>query len=213
VRVVVFGASGRLGASIVDELIHRHHTVLAAIRPGRRKSPIEKRLTTVTADVTDPDAIVAATRGADAVISAIGPSEGGEPGIVSTAARSLLKGLRDAGVPRLVVVGGAGSLEVRPGVQLLETPDYPPEWKAVALAHREALAIYREDKELDWTVVTPAALIETGKRTGHYRAGGDGLLVDAKGRSQISVADFAVAVVDEVETPRHIRRRFTVASA
>jgi uncharacterized protein len=213
VRVVVFGADGRLGAAAVDELLRRHHTVRAVIRPGKRRPPVEKRVTTVSADVTDPEAVAVAVRGAEAVISAIGPGAGEAPHVITSAARSLIEGMRSAGVARVVVVGGAGSLEVRPGLELLDTPDFPPEWKGAALAHRDALGIFRDETELEWTVVSPAANVTPGHRTGHYRAGGDGLLVDGKGRSEISAEDFAVALVDEVETPRHIRRRFTVANA
>jgi uncharacterized protein len=213
VRVVVFGANGRLGSSIVDELVRRNHSVRAVVRAGKRRPSEVPGRTTVVADVTDPEAVAKATLGADAVISAIGPATEPSPTVITAAARALLSGVRAAGVSRLIIVGGAGSLEVRPGVQLMETPEFPPEWKAVAAAHREALGTYRDEKDLEWTVVSPAANIEAGPRTGHYRAGGDGLLVDANGDSRISVPDFAVAVVDEVETPRHIRRRFTVASA
>ena len=212
-RVVVFGANGRIGAAVVDELLRRHHTVRAVIRPGKQKPPIEKRLTTAMADVTDEDEVESVVRGADAVISAVGPTADSDPSMLVGAARALRRGLSAAGVSRLIVVGGAGSLEVRPGVQLLETRDFPTAWMPVALAHREALSVYRDEKQLDWTVVSPAAEVTVGARTGHYRAGGDGLLVDSHGRSHVSITDFAVAVVDEVETPRHIRRRFTVATS
>jgi uncharacterized protein len=210
---VVFGADGRLGASAVRELLRRHHTVRAVIRPGKRRGPAEKEVTTVAADVTDPASVAEAVRGADAVISAIGPGTAGAAQVITSAARSLIDGLRAGGVTRLVVVGGAGSLEVRPGVQLLDTPSFPAAWKGAAIAHRDALGVFRGETDLEWTVVSPAATVTTGARTGHYRAGGDGLLVDAKGRSEISTEDLAVALVDEVETPRHIRRRFTVANA
>lgn len=212
-RVVVFGAEGRLGRSAVDELVRRHHSVRAVIRPGKRRPPVESQVTIVVGDVTNSKAVADSVRGSDAVISAIGPGTTGTPHVITTAARSLIEGLHSAGVARLVVVGGAGSLEVRPGVQLLDTPDFPPAWKGAALAHREALGVFRGETELDWTVVSPAATVTASGRTGHYRAGGDGLLVDGKGRSEISVEDLAVALVDEVETPRHIRRRFTVANA
>ncbi len=212
-RVVVFGASGRIGAAVVDELLRRHHTVRAVIRPGKRRPAIEKRVTTVMADATDPEEVASSVRGADTVISAVGPGAEEGPQVIIEAAHGLVEGVRHAGIGRLILVGGAGSLEVRPGVLLLETPDFPAAWKPAALAHREALAWLRGEKELEWTVVSPAATLEPGERTGHYRAGGDGLLVDGQGRSRISTEDFAVAVVDEAESPRHIRRRFTVAAA
>jgi uncharacterized protein len=213
VRVVVFGAGGRLGGSIVEELRRRHHAVLLVVRPGRKRKSASPGVASVVADVTDPASVREAVRGAEVVVSAIGPASNADPSLLTSAAAALRKGLRDAGVVRLIVVGGAGSLEVRPGTQLLETPDFPEAWKPVALAHRDALGILRGEQELEWTVVSPAAKVEPGERTGHYRAGGDGLLIDDKGQSRISLPDFAVAVVDEVETPRHIRRRFTVAAA
>jgi putative NADH-flavin reductase len=133
--------------------------------------------------------------------------------MLSAAARALLVGLKTAGVRRLVVVGGAGSLEVAPGKQLVEQPGFPVPWKPVALAHRDALAVYRASGEpsVEWTYVSPAALIQPGQRTGKYRIGGDQLLVDAKGESRISAEDYAVAVVDELETRAHPRARIGVA--
>jgi hypothetical protein len=146
-------------------------------------------------------------------VSAIGPGPGQDASVLLRAARGLLDGLRKSGVRRLIVVGGAGSLEVSPGVELADTTQFPAAWKPVADAHRAALAIYREEPDLEWTVVSPAAMIAPGVRSGHYRAGGDQLLVDSKGESRISAEDYAVAIADEVETPRHLRRRFTVAAA
>jgi uncharacterized protein len=213
VRIVVFGAGGTLGSRITDELLRRGHTVKVVVHSGSKPRPRRPRVASVVAEVTNPMSVTDAIRGADAVISAIGPGPKQNASVVLGAARGLLAGLGKAGVHRLIVVGGAGSLEVSPGVQLADTPDFPVAWKAVADAHREALEIYRAEPDLEWTVVAPAALIAPGVRTGHYRAGGDQLLVDAKGESRISAEDYAVAIADEVETPRHIRRRFTVAAA
>ncbi|HLZ57791.1 MAG TPA: NAD(P)H-binding protein, partial [Ktedonosporobacter sp.] len=109
-----------------------------------------------------------------------------------------------------IVVGGAGSLEVAPGLHLVDTPDFPAAWKPTALAHRDALEVYRK-ANLDWTYVSPAALIAPGERTGTYRTGTDKLLTDEKGESRISAEDYAIAILDEVEHPHFIRRRFTVA--
>jgi uncharacterized protein len=212
VRVVVFGAGGKLGTQIVNELLRRGHTVRAVVRRGKRSRPATRAMPVVIADVTDADSVAEAVRGADAVVSAVGPGPDEDLSVLTDAATALIKGLGTAGVHRLIVVGGAGSLEVSPGVQLLETPEFPAAWKPVAEAHREALGLYRKEPDLEWTVVSPAAMIVPGERTGHYRAGGDQLLVDAKGESRISAEDYAVAVADELETPRHIRRRFTVAA-
>jgi hypothetical protein len=130
--------------------------------------------------------------------------------LVLDAARSLIDGLARARVGRLVVVGGAGSLEVAPGVQLVDTPEFPAAWKEGSLAQREALAVYRA-AALDWTYISPAALISPGKRTGQYRTGTDRLVTDEKGESLISIEDYAVAFVDEIENGRFVRRRMTVA--
>jgi uncharacterized protein len=170
-------------------------------------------VTTVVADVTDPESVAAAVRGADAVISAIGPGRTGGPEVITSAARSLIEGLPAGGVSRLVIVGSAANLELQPGVQLLDTAELPPAGRAAAIAHGDALALLRDTTELEWTVLSPAASVTDVARPGHYRAGCDGLLVDANGRSEISADDLAVALVDEAETPRHIRRRFTVANA
>jgi uncharacterized protein len=213
VKVVVFGASGALGSRITSELLRRGHAVRAVVRTGSRAPPGRPGLASVTAEVTRPTSVARAVKGADVVVSAIGPGPGQVPAVLLDAARGLLEGLRQAGMTRLVVVGGAGSLEVSPGVQLADTPSFPDAWKPVAAAHREALEIFRQEPDLEWTVIAPAALIAPGERTGHYRAGGDQLLVDANGESRISAEDYAVAVADEVEEPHHVRRRFTVAAA
>lgn len=109
------------------------------------------------------------------------------------------------------MVGGAGSLEVAPGVQVVDTPDFPQQWKGSALGARDALDLLRKEEQLDWTMLSPAALIEPGARSGTFRTGADGLLVDDQGNSRISVEDFALAMIDELERPAHARRRFTVA--
>jgi uncharacterized protein len=212
-RVVVFGARGMLGSRIVSELIRRGHTVRLVVRPGGEGAESPARLPTVIADVTRPASVAHAVRGADVVVSAVGPRGEDSTGVVTDAAKALLTGLRQAGVARLLVVGAAGSLEVEPGVRLSEMAHFPEDRRAVARAHHHALGIYRDAEDLDWTVVSPAAIVEPGARTGHYRAGGDQLLVDANGESRISAEDYAVAVVDEVELPRHIRRRFAVAGS
>jgi putative NADH-flavin reductase len=163
----------------------------------------------VKGDVTDPASVVAAAQGAEAAISAYAPPQTA-PETVLAAARSLLAGLTAAGVKRLIVVGGAGSLEVAPGLQLVDTPSFPEAWKGIALAHRGVLPIL-EASPLDWSYLSPAAFIQPGERTGKFRLGGRQLVVDEKGESRISVEDFAVALVDELENAKHIRQQFTLA--
>jgi putative NADH-flavin reductase len=199
-KIALFGARGTIGQRIAAEARSRGHEVTAL---GRETN------------VTDAKAVARAVAGHDAVISAVGPGLGKDApaDLLPGAARALLDGLRLAGVKRLLVVGGAGSLEVAPGKQLVDQPEFPASWKPVALAHRDALDVYRGDRggEVEWTYVSPAALIQPGARTGKYRTGGDRLLVDASGQSRISAEDYAVALLDELEEPRSVRKWITVA--
>ena len=126
------------------------------------------------------------------------------------ATRTILQGLTDAGVRRFIMVGGAGSLEVAPGMQLMDAPDFPEMWKPYAIAHRDALAVLRS-ANVDWTNFSPVALIEPGECTGKFRLAKDTLVTDSKGEGRISAEDYAVALVDELERPQYIRQRLTVA--
>ena len=195
-KIVLFGATGMVGSPIAHELEQRGHDVATATR-------------TNGVDVTDPGAVATATAGADAVVSAIAARGVGYT--LADVARSLIEGLRRSGARRLVVVGGAGSLEVTPGVRLLDTPDFHEEWKPEALQHAEALEVYREVDDLDWTFVSPAAYIHPGERKGRYRLGGDQLIVDENGASEISAEDYAIAIADLVEQGDHARQRISVA--
>jgi hypothetical protein len=170
-----------------------------------------ERVTRAGADATSPEQLELVITGHDAVISAIGPSRGSPPSVVLEGSRSLAAAAMRANVRRVLIVGGAGSLTVKPGLELLATPDFPESWKGIALAHREALELWRRVKELDWTYVSPAAVMEPGTRTGHYRVGHDTLLVDAKGESRISAEDFAAALMDSLENSDHVRERISVA--
>ncbi len=195
-NVVVFGATGMVGTRIVGELERLGHAVTAATRA-------------TGADVTDPQSVAGVAAGADAVVSAVSARDVGYT--VADIAAALVEGLRDAGVRRLLVVGGAGSLEVAPGKRLVDTADFPEEWKPEAIAHSEALDYYRSVEDLDWTFVSPAAFIHPGERTGHYRLGGDQLLVDDEGNSEVSAEDYAIAIADLLEHGGHERERITVA--
>ena len=207
-RVVLFGASGMIGSRILDELVRREHTVTAVVRHPEQIKPAN-RVKAIQGDVTDPGSVAAAATGADAAVSAYSPPAT-DPGKVVDAVRSLIAGLSEAGVRRLIVVGGAGSLEVAPGIQLVNTPSFPPAWKAIAVAHRDVLPVIRET-DLDWTYFSPAALIEPGPRTGKFRLGGTRLVANDRGESKISAEDYAIALVDELENPRHVRQQFTAA--
>ena len=212
-KVLVFGASGAIGRAITAELLERGHTVTAASRSG---APVEGLVVqTVTGDASDPGSVARLAAGQDAVASAIGPRRGNgedpEDSLLG-AARGLAEGLRRAGVRRLVVVGGAGSLEVAPGQRLVDSPGFPAAWKPTALAHARTLdEVYRGIDDLDWTCVSPAGVIGLGDRTGEFRVGGDQLLVDDSGQSRISIPDYAIAFADELEDGEAFRRRITVA--
>lgn len=207
--VVVIGASGTIGKAIVQEALKRKHQVTAAVRRPESISIEHERLQVVTVDVLDPASVAAAVRGHGEVISAYGPEKGQELDLL-TAAASLVQGLQTAGVARLLIVGGAGSLKTESGEWLMDTPDFPEEIRPLAAAHADAYEIYRSS-ELDYTYVTPAAMIQSGRRTGHFRIGLDRLVLDDNGDSIISVEDFAVAMIDELEEGNFSRTRFTVA--
>ena len=207
-NIVMFGATGTIGSRILDELVSRGHSVTAVIRDPSKLVRHENVIGTA-GDIFDPASVKDAVEGADVVLSAYGPGPENPDALVK-ATGSLLKGVEAAGVKRLIAVGGAGSLEVAPGMQLADTPQLPEEWKGIALAHRDALELIKASP-LDWTSVSPAAYIHPGKRTGKFRLGLDQLIVDEKGNSEISTEDFAIALADEVENPRHIRQRFTAA--
>jgi prolipoprotein diacylglyceryl transferase len=212
-RIVVFGAGGRVGTRTVAEALERGHEVTAVVRDPDAHDLHGDGLAIVAGDATDPASVAEVAAGHDLAISTVGSGFGKTPETLPAAARALLDGLSRAGVGRLIVLGGAGSLEVAPGVRVLDADDFRDEWKPDALAQAESLEIYRSaTTDVDWTYVSPAAVLEPGERTGAYRTGEDRLLVDDEGNSSISMEDFAVALVDEAESADHVRRRFTVAS-
>lgn len=200
-KVAVLGASGRAGSEITKELASRGHSVTAIARKPNA-IPAASGVTPVAGDASDPAALAALIKGSDAVISALH---------FDVPAETLLGALKTARVPRLLVTGGAASLEVAPGVLLFDTPQFPAEWKPIAKGGLTFLDDLRLEKDIDWTFFSPAALIEEAPRTGAYRTGGDQLVVDDKGDSKISFADYAIAMVDELEQHRHSRARFTAA--
>lgn len=211
-KLIVFGASGLLGTRLVTEAVDRGHEVTAVARDASRLDGRDGRVRTAAADATDPGQVAGVAGGHDLAISAVVQHEA--PEMLVDAARGLLDGLARAGVPRLIAVGGAGSLEVAPGQRLLDTPEFRDEWKAEALAAADALEIFRRadgDTPVGWSFISPGALLAPGERTGRYRLGGDRLLVADDGQSHISMEDFAVAILDEAEDPKHPRRRFTAS--
>ncbi|WP_144143014.1 NAD(P)-dependent oxidoreductase [Paraburkholderia sp. BCC1884] len=209
-KIALFGATGTIGSRIAAEAARRGHQVTALARNPARVPTDVANLKAAQADLLDAASVAAAVRGNDVVASAYAPPPD-DLGGLAKATRALVEGVRAAGLKRLVVVGGAGTLEVAPGKQLVDTDGFPDAYKAIALAHREAFEYYRGVTDLDWTFFAPAALIAPGERTGKFRTGATMLLADAEGNSRISAEDYAIAFVDELEQGRFIREIATVA--
>jgi putative NADH-flavin reductase len=213
-RVVLYGATGTIGSRILTELLSRGHVVTAVARDPL-KLAARNNLTVEKGDMLDADNIAKVAKGSDVVVSSYGPpsgAQGPDPTKVNQlvdATRALIAGVRRAGAPRIIMVGGAGSLEVAPGLQIVDAPTFPDAYKPVALAHRDAYYVLRES-DLNWTYFSPAMMIQPGERTGKFRLGKDALVSDDKGNSSISAEDYAVALVDEVEQGRHTKQRFTI---
>lgn len=214
-KIVVFGATGNVGQRVVAEALSRGHEVVGVVRDPEAVKPPDKRIKLVKGDATNADSIAQIVSGADAVVSAISPrpnARGLPAPSLAVNSRALIKGLNEAKVKRILYVGGASSLEVAPGRALADTPDFPAIYREEAREGRESLAIWRNKaKGLDWTYLSPAAEIAPGKRTGKYRTTDERLLTDDAGRSFITFEDYAVAVLDELERPQHVAKRFGVA--
>jgi putative NADH-flavin reductase len=200
-RIAVVGGTGRAGSRIVEELLRRGHAVTAIVRHPE-KVPARPNLVAERGDVFDRAGLARLLAGHDVVVSAV-HFTASDPAL-------LIAAIKDARVARYVVVGGAGSLEVAPGVALVTTPDFPAIYKEEAEKGGVFLDLLRAEPDLNWTFLSPSALFTEGERTGRFRLGGDQLLVAADGKSWISFEDYAVALADEIERPAHIRRRFTV---
>jgi putative NADH-flavin reductase len=199
-KVAVVGASGNAGSRILKELSGRGHSVTAIARHPEKIAALAN-VTAVKGDATDRDALAALLKGHDAVVGSLRFGDG--------APKLLLEAVRAAGVKRYLVVGGAASLEVAPGKRLLDTPEFPPAYKVEASAAAAYLDMLKGVSDLDWSFLSPSALFVAGKRTAQFRLGTDQLLTGENG-SRISYEDYAIALADEIETPRHIRQRFTV---
>jgi len=214
-KIVLFGATGNVGGRVAAEALRRGHEIVGVVRDPAAVAGSESGVRLAKGDATRAESIAKLVQDADAVVSAISPRPNARglaaPSLVENA-RAMIAGLRRAGVKRVLFVGGAGSLEVAPGQQLVDQPGFPEAYKAEALEGRAALEVWRTEGDgLDWTFLSPAAEIGPGERTGSYRTTGDQLLSNAAGRSFITFEDYAVAVLDELERPRHVGRRFGVA--
>jgi uncharacterized protein len=200
-KIAIIGATGNVGTRLVNEALSRHHAVTAI---ARDTSKLTRRtgLSATLGDVTKPDALLPLLKGHDAIISSL-RFQGIDP-------QQLIELARSSGVKRFLVVGGAASLEIAPGQILLDSPHFPPAYKPEASAAKAFLDALRNVKDLDWTFLSPSVFFGPGERTGKFRLADNTLLTAVDGKSSISYEDYAVAMFDEIENPKHIRARFTV---
>ena len=201
-KIAIIGATGRVGHHLMEEALRRGHTITALARNATGKAAGHPSVTARDVDVQNAEELERAVTRHDAVFSAARFKD--------VPPRAIIDPVKRAPVMRLLVVGGAASLLVPSGQRLLDTPTFPSEHRAEAAAGVNFLETLRQEKELDWTFVSPSALFIEGPRTGQFRLGNDELLVDAGNKSWISFADYAIAFLDEFEQHAHSRRRFTV---
>lgn len=209
-KIAILGATGWIGSTIMGEALSRGHQVIAISRNASQidQSEVETR----SFDLLAQGGLSEAVASADLVIASVGGRAKGNHNMVPDTAQRLLQELPETNIQRLIWVGGAGSLEVAPGVKLVTVPDFPAEYKDEAIAQGEALDIFSNSgSKLDWLFVSPAAEIFPGERSGNYRVGGDQLLTDSEGNSRISVQDYAVALLDETEKPTQNNQRISIA--
>ena len=200
-KIAIIGATGRAGSQLLEEALRRGHSVTAIARDPSKIGP-RASVVTRKVDALDAQALRAAVEGHDVVISAAH--------FATLPASAVVGPVKKAGVERLLVVGGAGSLLLPDGTRVIDSQGFPQEYKAEASAGAEFLEALRQEKDLDWTFLSPSAEFVEGERTGSFRVGKDDLLVSSAGRSWITFADYAIALIDEVEAPKHSRQRFTV---
>ncbi|GAB4041317.1 NAD(P)-dependent oxidoreductase [Spirosoma gilvum] len=211
-KLAIIGASGFVGSAVLAEALQRGHNVTAIVPHPEKVTTVDPNLTVKQGNAQDATALADLVAGHDAVISAFNAGWT-NPNLYDDflkGAETIEQGTKQAGVKRYLFVGGAGSLEVAPGVQLVDTPQFPAEWKPGALSARDYLTRLRQNTTLDWTFLSPAINLTPGERTGTFRTGTDQPVFDEKGESKITVADLAVAIVNEIEQPQFIQKRFTV---
>jgi putative NADH-flavin reductase len=211
-KLAIIGASGFVGSALLTEALQRGHDVTALARNPEKITTTDSKLTTKAVDVENVDELAAALAGHDAVLSAYNAGWT-NPNLYDDFlknSKAIETATEQSGVKRLLVVGGAGSLEIAPGVQLVDTPEFPAEWKTGATSARDYLTSLRQNTTLDWTFLSPAIMLQPGDRTGTFRLGTDNPVFNDKGESSISVNDLAVAVLDEIGKPQFIQKRFTL---
>ncbi|HEY4358641.1 MAG TPA: NAD(P)H-binding protein [Acidobacteriaceae bacterium] len=204
-NVVLYGATGASGSRILKELTSRGHKVTAV---SRNTSTVPAGVETIQDDLSSVDAIASIINSADAVISAYAPPPDNTDALLGVTERQIAA-VKKAGKVRLIVVGGAGSLEVAPGVSLIASGYLPEAYMAIAVSHDKALKLLQAS-DIDWTYFSPAGFFEPGERTGAFRLGTNNLIANEKGESRISMEDYAIALVDELETPKHKGERFSI---
>ncbi|MCC9135472.1 NAD(P)-dependent oxidoreductase [Pontibacter silvestris] len=211
-KIAIIGASGHVGSKITSEALNRGHKVTAIVRHPENITRVDKDFVLLRGDVFNVDETADQIAGHDALVVSYSPGWG--PGTDYhkhvKAAEAAIAAAKKAGVKRLISVGGAGSLYVGPDVQAVDTPEFPADWKEGASAQRDSLEVYKKENELDWTFFCPAFMIGPGERTSNFRLGTENPVFDEKGESNISYEDYAVALVDELEDPQFIKKRFTI---
>ena len=211
-KIAIIGATGFVGTAVLNEALQRGHTVTGIARNIEKIKTEDGKVNAVTADVQDAVALSKILAGHDAIVNTFNAGWT-NPNLYNDfikGSESIQQAVKLSGVKRLLVVGGAGSLEITPGVQLVDTPEFPAQWKSGAIAARDYLNIIKKENELDWTFLSPAINLHPGQRTGVFRLGTDQPVFDDNSQSEISVEDMAVAIIDELEKGQFIKKRFTL---
>ena len=206
-HIALYGATGKSGSRILTELLSRGHQVTAIVR-NPKKLAAQPGLTAVEGDVSSVSGIASKINGADAVVSAYGPPPDDTDQLLPVTDH-FIQAVKEAGTPRFLVVGGAGSLEVAPGVTGIDSGHIPAEWLPIAVSHAKVLKLLQKS-DINWTYFSPAGFFVPGERTGKFRLGTNQLIVNEQGDSRISLEDYAIALVDELEKPQFERARFTI---
>jgi putative NADH-flavin reductase len=211
-KIAIIGATGFVGSAVLNEALNREYEVTAIARDPSKITVKSEKLILVAADVYDTEALSKVLKGHDAVVNTFNAGWA-NPNLYDDfikGSESIQQATKLSGVKRLLVVGGAGSLEIAPGEQLVDSPQFPAEWKTGASAARDYLNIIKKENDLDWTFLSPAIHLHPGTRTGAFRLGTDQPVFDADHKSEISVEDMAIAILNELEQGQFIRRRFTL---
>lgn len=211
-KLALIGATGFVGKAVLNEALQRGYDVTAIARDPQKVDAASDKVTPKAADVFDTASLAAVLEGHDAVVSAYNAGWA-NPNLYDDfikGSEAIQQAVKQAGIKRLLVVGGAGSLYAAPGLQLVDTPQFPAEWKAGATAARDYLNTLKKEDELDWTFLSPAIHLHPGERTGKFRLGTDEPVFNEKGQHEITVEDLAVAILNELENNQFVKRRFTV---